>query len=53
MEEKKNPRSSGAAFKAGAVALAFMIIGYQTALFVHLVHLHHLWYYAGSCADLA
>lgn len=35
MEEKKNPRSSGAAFKAGAVALAFMIIGYQTALFVH------------------
>lgn len=35
MEEKKNPRSSGAAFKSGAVALAFMIIGYQTALFVH------------------
>lgn len=35
-KKDKNPKgSSSAAFKAGAVALAFIIIGYQTALFVH------------------
>lgn len=32
---KKNQKNSGSAFKAGAVALAFIIIGYQAALFVH------------------
>lgn len=32
---KRNQKSSGAAFKAGAVALAFLVTGYQTALFVH------------------
>ena len=31
---KSNPSSSSAAFKVGAIALAFLVIGYQTALFV-------------------
>lgn len=36
--EKKNPDrkdSSSASFKIGAIALAFLIIGYQSALFIH------------------
>lgn len=33
--EKKNPKNSSATFKVGAIALAFLIIGYQAALFIH------------------
>ena len=37
MEKKKDKDSgpSGTVFKAGGIALAFLIIGYQSALFVH------------------
>ena len=35
MGEKKNNQSSSAAFKVGAISLAFLILGYQAALFVH------------------
>jgi len=34
-KEKTNPKNSSATFKVGAIALAFLIIGYQAALFVH------------------
>ncbi len=34
-KEKKSSHRLSASFKAGAVALAFLIIGYQVALFVH------------------
>lgn len=34
-KEKKNPKSSSAVFKVGAIALSFMILGFQVALFVH------------------
>lgn len=35
--EKKSPdkKTSGATFKIGAIALTFLIIGYQTAVFIH------------------
>lgn len=33
--EKKTSNKSSAAFKLGAVSLAFLIIGYQAALFIH------------------
>ena len=40
MEQKKNPRTErtdrpSASFLTGVVALVFLVIGYQTALFVH------------------
>ena len=40
MEQQKNPRTEGkdrpsASFLTGVVALVFLVIGYQTALFVH------------------
>ena len=34
-KEKKSNHRLSASFKAGAIALAFLIIGYQVALFVH------------------
>ena len=34
-KEKKSSHRLSASFKAGAIALAFLIIGYQVALFVH------------------
>lgn len=34
-EKKNNNSNSSTVFKVGAIALAFMIIGYQTAIFVH------------------
>lgn len=43
MEREKNPKSSSSAvFKAGAVSLAFLIIGYQVALFVHRASVLHV-----------
>lgn len=35
MGKKEKPEGEHSAFKAGAVSLAFLIIGYQSALFVH------------------
>lgn len=35
MEKEKNQQNSSAAFKIGAVSLAFLILGYQGAIFVH------------------
>lgn len=35
MGKEKNHQSSSAAFKTGAVSLAFLILGYQGAIFVH------------------
>ena len=35
MGKKEKPEGEHAAFKAGALSLAFLIIGYQSALFVH------------------
>ena len=35
MGKKEKPEGGHSAFKAGAVSLAFLIIGYQSALFVH------------------
>lgn len=32
---EKNPKNSSTVFKVGAIALTFLIIGYQSALFVH------------------
>ncbi|MCQ2182883.1 MAG: helix-hairpin-helix domain-containing protein [Bacteroidales bacterium] len=34
-KEKTAPKSSSATFKIGTVAFAFLIIGYQSALFIH------------------
>lgn len=34
-EEKKNQNSISTVFKVGAISLAFLIIGYQTSLFIH------------------
>jgi len=34
-KDKKDSGSPGSVFKVGAIALAFLIIGYQSALFVH------------------
>ena len=42
MGKEKSGKNSGASFKAGAVALAFMIIGYQSALFVHRAAVMHI-----------
>lgn len=43
MEKEKNPKNgSSAVFKAGAVSLAFLIIGYQVALFVHRASVLHV-----------
>lgn len=35
MSEQKRKQRVSASFVTGAIALAFLIIGYQTALFVH------------------
>lgn len=35
MGKKEKPEGEYSAFKAGAISLAFLIIGYQSALFVH------------------
>lgn len=35
MEKKNNDYKPSGVFKVGAIALAFLILGYQTALFVH------------------
>lgn len=43
MEKEKNPKKgSSAVFKTGAVSLAFLIIGYQVALFVHRASVLHV-----------
>jgi len=34
-KEDTDPKSSSAAFKVGAIAFAFLIVGYQAALFIH------------------
>ena len=41
-KEKKSNRRLSASFKVGAIALAFLIIGYQVALFVHGAAVAHL-----------
>lgn len=35
VEKKKNNSGSSTAFKVGAISLAFLILGYQSALFIH------------------
>ena len=35
MDRKKNEKGSGAAFRTGVIAIAFMATGFQTALFLH------------------
>lgn len=40
-KEKKNSGGSSASFKLGAISLAFLIIGYQAALFVHRAGVLH------------
>lgn len=39
---KKNPKVSAASFKVGAIALAFLILGYQSALFIHKAAVLHI-----------
>lgn len=34
-KEDTSPKNSSAAFKVGAIAFAFLIVGYQAALFIH------------------
>lgn len=40
--EKKKQNKSSAAFKVGAISLAFLIIGYQAALFIHRAAVLHI-----------
>jgi len=43
MEEgKKSKKTLSASFVTGAVALVFLIIGYEVAVFVHLVFRHEV-----------
>lgn len=40
-QERKNSGGSSASFKVGAISLAFLIIGYQAALFMHRAGVLH------------
>ena len=40
--EKKNPKNSRSSFRLGAIALAFLMLGYQLALFVHKAAVLHV-----------
>ena len=42
MEKNRNDKGSSTVFKVGAIALAFLILGYQTALFVHKAAALHI-----------
>lgn len=42
MERKKNQDSPTSVFKVGAIALAFLIIGYQASLFIHKVSVERI-----------